>query len=63
MVVHSKDLESLCVAVHQHMRNGYIPSGGIAVLATLQETIYLQAVFRIEISFLKNNRMPEIPIG
>ena len=63
MVVHSKDLELLCVAVHQHMKNGYIPSGGIAVLATLQETIYLQAVFRIEIAFVKNAMSKELPLS
>lgn len=49
MVVHSKDLHALCAAVQAHMQNGYIPAGGIAVLATLQETIYMQAVFKLEV--------------
>lgn len=55
MVVHSKDLNALCATVQAHMKNGYIPTGGIAVLATLQETIYMQAVFRmvLPIQYLK----------
>lgn len=46
MHIFNKNRVVVCGLVNEFIKRGYVPTGGIAVEATLQETIYIQAMVR-----------------